>query len=92
MGPVWAKFQISNLRNAGTDLSLPDKRSNNGQRCFSYVVQNCGIASQPIQCSRPCCFISRKLFRERDFLFSYFAYISKFSCTELLIILLSSSI
>lgn len=27
---------LKNLRNTGTDLRLSNKRSNNGQRCFSY--------------------------------------------------------
>ena len=52
------------LRNTGTDLRLPKKRSSNGQRCFSYRGAKLwnGLSAESKQ--QPPCIVSRKLFKK----------------------------
>ena len=58
-----------NLRNTGTDLSLPKKRSSNGQRCFSYRGAKLwnGLSAESKQATS--CTVLRKLFKKSSLSF-----------------------
>ena len=61
---------LYSLRNTGTDLRLPKKRSSNGQRCFSYRGAKLWNG-KPSQRRQPPCIVPRKLFKSVPYHFDF---------------------